>query len=680
MAQQHEWTHVESLPPGGRISPYIHWTSAWSHVDQSFAAQDLLDTDIPWLARAIQTAVGDAAEPWARLLHHVLPRHAVPSEEPENGKESEEDTSTKMPNLPPENDRVIVGIIDDATAFAHERFRLPNGRSRIDYLWLQGARHKKGENAPPFGREYDRAGIEQMIDKHRPIDKHRRGPMDETIDEDGLYRHASALDMSLGTPQSLARTAGHGTAVADLAASFSAATNARRPAGLIPPGEMNIAPEDFDLAIVSLPERLIMDTSGTFAEIFVILGMVRLISHVERRSQREGKDYPLVINISLGLTAGPRDGTSLLDRFIAAVNSNRPSDRVPIRIVVPAGNFRQAKVHAVLDAPLDEQASPLFWTIAPDDPTPSFLEIWSAPLPMKPDSLPISLTLRPARTADAATLGPVPLDGVFDLTSGTHFTARCYTQWVPKRIGNPAAGGRVRLTLAVPPTVPANRAAAYTVPGPWQLLLEPYDASPSKAGWPLDLVVQRDDMIPGYRGGGRQSYLQDSQYVQVDMRGFTVTKDQTGPDGALPYVRRAGTINAFATAPEIVVVGGCYADTLEPVDYSGEGGSGGQGMRGIDASASASMQRMRGVIRAAGSRSGSRIGVGGTSIAAPVMSRELAKAMRPLSERPKLSGVSLLRRSSHETDPPPVLPITENLSDRYQNSGAHKAMSFSKLP
>ncbi|WP_116596919.1 hypothetical protein [Primorskyibacter marinus] len=674
MARQHDWTHVESLPPGGRISPYIHWTSAWSHVDQSFAAQDLLDTDIPWLARAIQTAIGDASDPWGRLLHHVLPRHALPTEAPENGKHDEESISAKVQTLPPANDRVIVGIIDDATAFAHERFRLPNGRSRIDYLWLQSARHKAGENAPSFGREYDRNGIERLIDQFR------RGPMGETIDEDGLYRHASALDMSLGTPQSLARTAGHGTAVADLAASFGVSTNARGPDGLTPPGEMNIAPEDFDLAVVSLPERLIMDTSGTFAEIFVILGMVRLISHVEHRCRRDDKDYPLVINISLGLTAGPRDGTSLLDRFIAAVNSNRPSDRVPIRIVVPAGNFRQAKVHAVLDAPVDAQASPLFWTIEPDDPTPSFLEIWSTPLPEKPDALPISLTLRPAHSKEAAPLGPVPLDGVFDLKNGAQLAARCYTQWVPKRIDTPSAGGRVRLTLAVPPTVPGNPAAAYTVPGPWQLLLEAADTSPSEAGWPLDLVVQRDDMIPGYRGGGRQSYLQDRQYSQVDARGFAVTKDRPGPDGTLPYVRRAGTINAFATAPEIVVVGGCFADTLEPVDYSGEGGSGGQGLRGIDASAPASMQRMRGVIRAVGSRSGSRIGVGGTSIAAPVMSRELAKAMRPLSERPKLSGVSLLRRSSHDTDPPPVLPVTENLSDRYQNSSdAYKAMSFSKL-
>ncbi|SMC43267.1 hypothetical protein [Primorskyibacter flagellatus] len=672
MARQHEWTHVESLPPGGRISPYIHWTSAWSHSDQAFAAQDLLDTDIPWLAHAIQTAIGDASDPWGRLLHHVLPRHAVPSGAPESDPEPAKSTSAKVLNLPPANDRVILGIIDDATAFAHERFRLPNGRSRIDYLWLQSARH---EAAAPFGREYDRTGIERLIDQFR------RGPMGEMIDEDGLYRHASALDMSLGTPQSLARTAGHGTAVADLAASFGAAGTARGRDRFTPPGEMNIAPEDFDLAIVSLPERLIMDTSGTFAEIFMILGMVRLISHVENRSQREGKDYPLVINISLGLTAGPRDGTSLLDRFIAAVNAQRPSDRVPIRIVVPAGNFRQAKVHAVLDAPVDEKASPLFWTIAPDDSTPSFLEIWSTPLPRKPEVLPISLTLRPAQSKEAAPLGPVPLDGVFDLSSGPQLAARCYTQWVPKRIDKPSAGGRVRLTLAVPPTLPGNPARAYTVPGPWQLLLEPANASPSQSGWPLDLVVQRDDMIPGYRGGGRQSYLQDRQYMQVDARGFTVTKDRPGPDGTLPYVRRAGTINAFATAPEIVVVGGCYADTLEPVDYSGEGGSGGQGLRGIDASASASMQRMRGVIRAAGSRSGSRIGVGGTSIAAPVMSRELAKAMRPLSERPKLSGVSLLRRSSHDTDPPPVLPITENLSDRYQNSsGAHKAISFSKLP
>ena len=659
MTRHAEWTHIESLPPGGRISPYIHWTSAWSHMGDALAAQDLLQTDCPWLARAIRKSLGDAAEPWARLLHNVLPKHALPSTEKTEGA-AQEETPGVVHRIPVATDTVILGIIDDATAFAHERFRLPDGQSRVDYLWLQSAPHDPGKRATPFGKEFDRHGVEELIDRSR------RGRSGEIVDEEGLYRAAGALDMGRGTPQSLARAASHGTAVADLAGGFSAA---HVPADAAPQPSRNlmeIAPDAFDLAIVSLPERLVMDTSGTFAEIFIILGILRLVDHAEQRSQREGRDYPLVINISLGLTAGPRDGSSLLDRFIAAIEAERPRDRVPIRFVLPAGNFRQAQVHAVLEAPLDEAAPPLFWQILPDDRTPSFLEIWSSPLRERPQHVPFDVAIQPSGHAIAAALETVPLDGVFDLfTDEGRQIARCYTQWVPQRSDRPASAGRVRVTLALPPTVPGRPGRPCATPGAWRLLITSEMADVSDAGWPLDLVVQRDDMIPGYRGGGRQSFLRDARYTRVDDRGFTVTRDAPGPDGSYSHVRRAGTINAFASAPEVVVVGGCYADTLEPVDYSGEGGLEGLGLRAVDASAPSSMRRMRAFISAAGSRSGSRVGVGGTSIAAPVMSRELAKAMRPMNERPKLSGVPLLRRSPDDTIPPPVLPVGESTPDRY---------------
>jgi hypothetical protein len=49
----------------------------------------------------------------------------------------------------------------------------------------------------------------------------------------------------------------------------------------------------------------------------LILGLERLLAHLQlRRDQVPGMEVPAVINISLALTGGPKDGSSLLDGFI----------------------------------------------------------------------------------------------------------------------------------------------------------------------------------------------------------------------------------------------------------------------------------------------------------------------------------------------------------------------------
>jgi len=668
------WEQTESLPPGGRISAYVHWTGMWALGAQPLSTQTLLGAQTPWLARAVTRALGPATAPWGRLLSAILPPHALPG-----ASRAATGRAGPPPDMPPRaplaRNRVLVGIIDEATAFAHERFRMPDGRSRVDYLWLQGAPHRGGPRDTPFGRELHRDEITALMDAHSP------GPPGSPPDEESLYRACGALDMSLGLSQSLARRAGHGTAVSDLASGFGAAQGmARRgsaPAAAVPnadlPESMSIDPDLFDLALVSLPEKVVMDTSGTFVEIFVILGILRLIEHAERIA---GSACPLVINISLGLTAGPRDGTSLLDRFISAIEAERPADRAPIHVIMPSGNFRQARVHAKLDAPLDAAAAPLYWNLLPDDPSPSFLEIWSQPLDRKPAGLPLSIGFGPPGRAPAPMPADAALDGVFDLSGQEGVLARCYTHWLPEDPGAPDLRGRVCVTLAMAPTVPDAPGAACARPGRWQLRITPRvgpEAAPDgQACWPLDLMVQRDDMIPGYRGGGRQSHLDDPRYVLRDARGAPVTDDPPAPPGARAHVRRSGTINAMATAPETMVVGGCYGDTLEPVDFSGEGGDGPGAPRGVDVTAPAKRSRSGGALRAAGTRSGSRIGILGTSVAAPVLAREISKVLHRarveanlLRSQPPMQGLALHRPDSDASAPPALLSVGEELAGRF---------------
>jgi hypothetical protein len=637
--------------PDDPQSPYLQW--AISPADEgrtappTESASDILSPRAPWLAGAIRTALDDEPQKWPGLLRRFLTDAGfAPNTAESTGKKIESPSGL----LPLARDRVIVAVIDDGISFAHERFRSDAFDSRVDFLWLQGADHDGANADVPFGRELDRGQIEDLFQDHR------RGQFGDLLDEEGVYRAAGAMDMGTGSFQSLARRAGHGTAIVDLAAGFAAGTDSRDRTFRSLPERMGISPEAYDLALVTLPQTVTADTSGTFTEIFIIIALVRLLDHIEQRSLRDGQDYPIIVNLSFGLTAGPKDGSSLLDRFIDQINQSRGFDRAPISIVMPAGNHRLSQCHAVLNQPLTKDAAPLFWRVLPDDPTPSFLEIWTAPLPNKPDVNPLSLGLKVAAEPMFSALPAGPVDVSYSLRRNGKFLARAYVQWVAGASG----AGRVRVTLAVPASIAISRGAPFVPPGDWQLntdQVEEYEPSI----WPLDLTIQRDDMIPGFRGGGRQSHFADNAYRTNDLAGHTITEDRPDENGALPYVRRVGTLNSLATAKDTVVVGGCYADTLRAVGYSGEGSTA-SGVRGADVVAPASVSRSRSGIRVAGSRSGSRIGVEGTSAAAPTVARELAKATRPITERPRLSGISLLRPDFDGKNVPTLLPIAEDLT------------------
>jgi len=277
----------------------------------------------------------------------------------------------------------------------------------------------------------------------------------------------------------------------------------------------------------------------------------------------------------------------------------------------------------------------------------------------RPDTLPMNISLVPPGFGDGATLFGAGVDMLYELTDGAGMQARAYVQWVDQG----SKSGRLRITLAVPATHPVRADAPFVTPGDWRLIITPQGKS--MVGWPLDLMIQRDDMIPGFRGGGRQSRFTDPMYTEHNTAGWVQADDPIS--GPRPYIRRSGTMNALATARDTVVVAGCYADTLEPVVYSGSGAVE-SGIRMPDVSAPASVSRLRGGISAAGNRSGSRISVQGTSVAAPTMARELAKAARPIAERTKLSGVPLLRRSITDESVPAVLPVAEHMLETYEES------------
>ncbi|TPE52683.1 hypothetical protein [Amaricoccus solimangrovi] len=499
---------------------------------------------------------------------------------------------------PPPPGTVFVGIIDDGFAFAHERFRLEQPGeaplTRFDDLWLQGV-PCDGRRDVPLGRRLTGPDIDELLARYRT---------GAGIDEDALYRDPAVgmIDFGRGgvedEVQMLALARSHGTAVADAAAGYRPG----RPRG-----------RRVRILGVALPPRVTSDTLGVFTEPVVSLAIEHIYAHVEARRaeaiERWGEkvDYPLVINISLALTAGAKDGGSVLDRLIDEI-TNRRQGRAPVRFVLPAGNHRQWMTHAVLDAP-----GKVTWRLPPDDLTPSFVEIWGCR--EKPERPGFSVSLTPPGGGEGAPIPATPFGCVYLLTDGGESLAWAYRDW----IGNQACG-RERVVLVVPPTAGEGRRA---FPGEWCIRV---DAEAGIFDAPVNLYVQRDDTLPGGRRRGRQSYFVDPDYVDYDDEGRVVLRDDPGRPGV---IRRSGTMNSLATSRAAIVVGGRFRQSRTEVAYGGlaEADITSDAPRWKRVSRLASSERspwLEGVL-AAGSRSGARQPIAGTSIACARVTRKLAK-------------------------------------------------------
>ena len=114
------------------------------------------------------------------------------------------------------------------------------------------------------------------------------------------------------------------------------------------------------------------------------------------------------------------------------------------------------------------------------------------------------------------------------------------------------------LTLALPPTEPAEAGTIDGTgrPGLWRVRA-------AEGGPPLDVFVQRDDVVLGFGAVRRvQSRLWDESYVPLAPDGRPVETDEAaGRLGAGGPIRRAGSVNAYAAVrgAALVRVGGRLA-------------------------------------------------------------------------------------------------------------------------
>lgn len=529
--------------------------------------------------------------------------------------------------LPDPETGCIIGIIDDAIPFAHERLRLAGSNTRVASIWVQDARFRSGVEAGidlPSGIELRGAEIDNYLS---------RAAVGLIPGEDAIYRLSGVVDMSRESVQSGAFAASHGAAVAGLAAGFAPDDPAAR---------------NHPVLAVNLPPKITEDSMGVLSPIsilssilFIIIRAHRLCRFIEvRRGLAAGSvRLPVVINLSFGLTAGARDGSSQIEAFMDAVSEHGAPGLGPIYFTLPTGNHRLARLSGRLKPGED-----LGWRLPPDDRTVTPLEIWGPPLDALPaQKLQVSLTppgMAPATTAFTG-------EGEYSLLTDPEGReiARAYYQPRFRSDGTVREG----ITVMIRPTCPERMGEPFAMPGEWRIGIAA-SASPAE----YEICVQRDEVIRGFHREARQSWLHDPAYRIYDEAGRIVETD--AQNGGNLKVLRTGAFNAYAGGDYPLRAGAVTQSDKKLSPYGSFLGSG----QGGDVLAPVDRAITQPGMIVCGRGSGAFNLLSGTSLAAPQLARWLAGQLSAGANLPDRNAIRTLAVSLATIPAPtPVLDVPD---------------------
>lgn len=475
-----------------------------------------------------------------------------------------------------ERTRTGIAIIDDGIGFLNARFRSDPVMSRFLGVWLQSAVLKRGDS---MGRVLNAAAVAKLT------------AATPTTAEAVLYRD---LNDGLHADPRLVRTIlqaeTHGTHVLDLAAGADPLDTA---------DPMRTLP----LIGVQLPPEAVNDTSGMQMTVPLLQGLrwAIMVAH------EAGLDR-LIVNASLGILAGSKDGKSFLERQMARLIAQAGRIGIEMHIVLPYGNDHEGRQVARLSAATGGHGS-ITLRLQPQDATPSYVEIRDLASRAAGDGahLSIGLTLPDGTDIAAAKVAP---GGFRDILWRGRLVGRLYHQ--PREAGRDAV-----ILLALAPTQAIAPGDPTAPAGSWTIRFADAGARD------IVLQVQRDDRAAGYRLSGRQAYFEAPDAYGWNRR----SRDWTGHDQPSCPIRHDGTNSAYATSihPQIHSVGGALLTEWReprPADYAARGADW-SGIRPRLSAVSETATAIRG-LRASGTLSGTTARFSGSSAAAPTLTRALA--------------------------------------------------------
>ena len=602
---------VDQPAEAATVSPYVDW-----YRTVNFGGAE--EADGLSLAPLPQAAsVGGAPTP------APLPNFA----RPENGESPSEDPRIELTWMP-DPDSVIVGVIDSAIALSHARMRRIDNGTRFLSAWLQAGDWRAGASVP-FGRELFRTEIDRLM---------WRATVGGEIDE-SLFDRAAGLTQfaHMRGDRRLEATGTHGTHVTDLCAGFDLSQS-----------EYDEPRRRLPLIGVGLPPRSCIGASGNFLEFFAIHAIDYILDRADRIWAACGYgngSFPIVINLSYGLQAGPKDGQMLIEKVIRQATLRAEQEDRVIRIVLPVGNDLLSEGAAEFDLKAGACQS-LSWRLKPEDHTPNYAEIWSDVQKgrHKPGSRhPLVVTLSPPG-GPSGPVGPGQDGQIATLTDDADPTtplARIYCRVADDA---PLSGGkptryRMVYVLCTRPTLNSTR-TQMTPAGSWTIALEPEGKKPAK-GW---AYVQSDQSLTHSGQTGLVSTFAHPEFDLFDEFGrFIDAYSYTTPPvqtDVTPPIRRLGTMNAIAHNDAARIIGSYRKADGKPSDFSQKS----DGKPSIFSSAATPSAAVGGRaaptallpgengaaqfgLLAAGSRSGSAVAMSGTSFSTALATRRIALAL-----------------------------------------------------
>ena len=632
-----------------------------------------------------------------------------------------------------EKNRVIVGVIDDGAPFAHPSLCDCNGATRLRFLWDQEASRPFGVNGwrdplrAGYGAELQHPELTAASQSARAVNSQTQayaqvnyGPVQLGLDLFGtMFQQpdGAAIGAIRDLPVGSMRGKTHGAGVMFLAAGTMAdEPTARAPIAETltplqwqraqPPADRTYDYADkWPLIFVQLPTRTILDTSGGSLAVHVLDGIRYIIDRAgcianvpeghepdgavdgpgappfDRTLPRVFTDHTVIINISYGSTAGPHDGTSIVEQAIAdLVAFDNPPDtdsgyNINTWVCVAAGNSHGSLTHAVLALSAGRTKS-FIWTVGPDNPLQTFLEIWIPDVDLMGQAITrqrqdsVTIMLRPPAGAG---MRPVRLrcgqarvwqdpDAATRPTSGVIYARKV------------AQGLRGTMVLvAVAPTRKDPNFGAAAPHGRWYVDVTDHSLeSESGSEIAVHAWAERNDLVYGNRRSQQSTVFGDdpvpevteftpptADYLRTVGKGRPALQMTDQLQGSPELASLAGTSTPFGTPffkadgsrGQAVVAGAHRIADTEVSRYSSGGPSRHQGRRSLnvplpnfslqppdvtqvfsaarnrpDATAPADLSPAVQGVRVAGMQAGQWTRLSGTSAAAPSVARAIANA------------------------------------------------------
>jgi Subtilase family len=486
-------------------------------------------------------------------------------------------------------DTVVTGMIDDGLGIAHELFRKGNGSTRVDYCAILPTPPDLRDVHTSQGRAWNARQIDSLL---------QALTWSGFLDEEQFYTETGQIDLGAGkfSPLSLQRS--HGTHVMGLSTGYA------------PVADVTTRP----IICAVLPPRVVEDTSGISLLPSLCLALQMLSKRASRFQSRGGRPVPFVLNFSYGNFSGPHDGTDEVSRLFEQFLAADPAQKR--WMTLPAGNGNLARSHGVIAfAETDRSEIELSLRVLPDDMTASHVEFWMPYSKAKTPRDFVSITVTPPFGPESATV---------NAKKGQKQTLRDSKGQVVATLlytCEPAPTARGVITLAIEPTASLSGDRALAPSGRWKITAKQRELSPDQK---IEVWIRRDQTLPGYRPGGRQSYFDNGDYQRFGPFGRPLPVDP--PDDICP-VRRSGTLSGFADGSSPMVVAAYTEQSRQLSDYSAAGPLTETPMsptpfrEGPDAAAKADQSDVIWGVISAGSRCGSYVRLNGTSVAAPRVAR-----------------------------------------------------------